>query len=241
MWHKILTSLLLAAVTQSQMMAVTGISQTPAAQIPSANQTQLEAAPPPPVPVARIFPDANGESPVPATTSFQRYDRLRQGREEEIAVLLCRPMQSHSFCPLIPASPQAGLVPVTLELKPEAGFTVRYRRGGKFLVQQRGAAVQTSRGLAFRLKVRAETNAPLGEHRLEGKLTFRSVNLDGIWETGQVDVVIPITVVEHDAHVLDRSEHEARRFFLALLTSPIWVPILLLWVVTCEIDPDDCH
>src|SRR5262249_5706035 len=171
----------------------------------------------------------------PLVSTYTRHDQLRQGRDEEVVVVLCEPVRRSLGCPLSAFSRQTELEPVSLELKPSEGFTVRFREGKDFRKQQQGLAVPTEIGpKVFRLKVRAGDNVALGVHTLEGKLTFSKTNPGKPPEIQQIDVVIPLTVVKHGAHVaeakwtLDRPRsHDIGNKILVALTAPIWFPVVL--------------
>jgi hypothetical protein len=241
MWRKILAAVLLAAVMQAEMMAVTGPQISPPQTVPWPAGRQGTNQP-----SARTIPDANGSPPAPNVASYLRYDHLRRGHEEEVVVMLCKTTRAPG-CPFIPLR-QTELVPVSLELKPVEGFTVSYHEGSEFHIRPEGQAVQTRIGTVLRLKVRADKNATLGDHLLPGTLTFRSALPDGAMETRQIDIVIPISVVGHDAGVHKEAwsleeprQRHPKNVLLIILTFPFWFAELLFFWAWCEFHQTDCN
>jgi hypothetical protein len=241
MWRKILASLLLAAIVQSQLTAMSGGQTQPETH----TQAKVEVSPAIGSGTQTV-PRGKAAWPRPTASAHQRFDKLRRGREEEVVMLLCRSAGLHPYCPPFKLN-QEWLVPVSLELKPVEGFIVRFQQGKNFLPTQQGSAIRTPKGLAFRMKIRAAKDAALGAHKVEGKLTFRSAGVDGIWETRQMDVVIPITVAEHDDRVFrydwsmnGNTDRPVRKALLAIVAAPIVIPIFLLWLAACELDSDKC-
>jgi hypothetical protein len=250
MWRRILAAVLLAVLTQTQMEAATGSTQSqPAEQtpllaptIPAEQSTKAEA-----LSVAEPAQDLSKSQDAPVVSSYTRFPKLPRGREEEIVVLLCKPSGHFHGCWLTPEK-QAGLVPLSLEVKPLDGFGIRYRQGDEYRSQPQGAPVRTGIGATvFRLKIRADRKVPLGSHQLEGKLTFQTVQRSGISEPQQIDVVIPLDVVEHDARVYKAGwslekpkEHDWGTTILLVLTAPFWVPAFLIFVAACSLQ-NDCE
>ena len=191
-------------------------------------------------------PALSAETPSLLVSSYSRHNELRRGRDEEIVLVLCTPMRRFHYCPLSAISDQTGLEPLSLELKPSEGFTVRYREGKEFRTQQQGPAVPTEIGpRVFRLKVRASDNVALGPHTLEGKLTFMKTNAGRLPEMQEIDVSIPLTVVKHGAQVVEANwsleqpgNHDVGTKILLALTAPIWGPVVLAFVAIYEISGD---
>jgi hypothetical protein len=68
------------------------------------------------------------------------------------------------------------------------------------------------------------------------------VNAQKIPETQKIDVLVSLTVVEHDAPVVkarwsvDRQKGNGIGTILVIvLTSPFWFPLLLIVAIDCEI------
>lgn len=264
--RRFIAVLLLSSFAQAQMAQPTGNAEperqkqlgqqqsSADTEKPSGIQRQLEMVSPAIVQGQNQAPSSapgfSGamEGPVSFVSSYTRYNQLRRGRDEEIVVLLCRPQYRGHDCPLNNLfSNQAELEPLTLQMTPLEGFTVRYREGKEFRNLQQGAAVHSGIGLkVFRLKVRADAHVPLGIYTLQGKLTFRKVRAGQLPQTQQIDVSIPLTVVEHSAQVveddwsLERHEnHDLGTKILLAVTAPIWGPFFLAFLAIYEIDGGD--
>lgn len=232
MWRKVFAILLVSSMVQAQSVQPSGSSQSNVqgpAEIHSFTQGST----------------ANGSAVL--VSSHTRYNQLRRGREEEIAVVLCHSVSRLAGCPLGAFINQAELLPLTLELNPIEGFTVRYRRGDKFRDQQWGHAVPTWIGLkVFRLKVHASDKVVPGNYNLEGKITFRKGHAGQLGAIEQTDISIPLTVVEHNAQVVEAKwtvdeprQHHRRSKIVMALTSPIWFPAFMAVVACIGLAGDD--
>ncbi len=128
--------------------------------------------------------------------AVQRYNKLRRGRDEQIAIF---PVMATANCATCLKNPRT-LHLNSLELNPVAGFTVRYGDGKNFDVKRDPYSSMTKGGNVFLLKLKADKNMPLGDYTITGKLKFFDVEnrAAGLQE---VAVAIPITVVDHNAEV----------------------------------------
>jgi hypothetical protein len=247
MWRRILAFMLLGSIAHAQMAAVTDPAQIPGNQPPpSTSQSesarngrpQARSSPQPPSRVARP----------PLTelfvSTYQRHQQLRREREEQLAVLVCRPRYQRLGCQLGDLAEQAEIVPVSLKLNRVEGFRVRYRVGQEFRIQAEGPAARTQVGSSvFRLKIRADKTAALGPHVLEGKLTLQVRSGGDLAETQEIPVSIPLEVVEHDARVEEAhwsleapNHHHIGTIVLLTLTAPFWGPLFLIFLAAYEID-----
>ena len=163
---------------------------------------------------------------------------MRRDRDEEFVVLLCRPYGKLKECPVWNWGSADGLVPVALEMKDVDGLTVRYREGKEYVSHPEGAPVRTSEGLdAFRFKIRAAKDFPLGATTLEGKLTFQRIRDGKLSAPETIAVSIPVTVVKHDTQVtesywaIDPARHTPLDVLgdalLVVVALPILVPVLI--------------
>ena len=247
MWRRILAVTLLGSIAHAQMAGVTDRAQVNRDQpSPQISQSESSRDSPP-------QPRSSGEPtpPVASTrlaelliSTYQRHQQIRREREEELAVLVCRPKYQRAGCQLGDVAEQAKIVPVSLKLNPAKGFRVRYREGKEFRVQPEGPAVSTEVGSSvFRLKIRADKTVSLGPHVLEGKLTFQIRSGGSLSETQELPVSIPLSVVEHDAEVLEAhwsleapKHYDIGTIVLLTLTAPFWGPIFLVFLAAYEID-----
>lgn len=164
---------------------------------------------------------------------FTFYDRIRRGRSEKVAIRLPQGMLVTT-----PTSRVAGVIPLDLKLQAEPGFTVRklrYPKAGKQSVLFQSAPIMFAREEWIEFEIATSPEASLGQHVLTGKLTLQPVDLKlGAGPVQQVDVEIPINVVEHNAKA-NRNEWPIYRMstgviILLIVLAPIWIPLFPLLV-----------
>lgn len=238
MWQRILSVVVLGSITHAQMLALTGAvvgRQPPAVTTSSETSgagTPTEARPP--------F--------TPMVSSYERHNQLRRDRDEEFAVILCNNNHGFRNCPLSYAVGRPLLLPLSLKLDPVPGVQVRFRIDNEVRTRQDGGAVWAPVGVqVFRLKIRAGKNVALGPHVLEGRLSFEVRDGKGFYESQEIPVKIPLTVVEHDANVVEarwslerRHHYDIGTIVLMTLTAPIWGPFFLLLLASCGLSGGEC-
>ncbi len=168
---------------------------------------------------------------------------MRRERDEEFVVLLCRLSGKLKECPVWNWGSADGLAPLTLEMKNVDGLTVRYREGPEYVSEPDGTPAHTSEGLeAFRLKVRAAKDFPLGATTLEGKVTFQRVQDGKLSAPETIAISIPVMVVKHDTQVTESYwgaiETPKRNPLAPLGNALLYVvaaPILLPFIIGCSI------
>jgi hypothetical protein len=166
----------------------------------------------------------------PTFRGFTFYDALRRGREEEAAVEL-----QVSGLVTTPKSPVAGITPIKLELQPTDGLTIaaiRYPKGYLRTISSPPHPVSVVAFPRIFFKIHADESARLGLHTLLGKLTFQVVPYDGSTPAPvqQLDVKIPITVVEHDAHI-QKANWPVRHIPVGLIVVMIILAPLLIAIL----------
>jgi len=128
---------------------------------------------------------------------LQRYSKLRRGRDEQIAI---SPVSLPEECLAQPSSlRRVGPDPSTLHLELAPGFTVRFGDGKDFKSESTAFFTQTKGGKVILLNIKADRNMPLGDYTIHGKLGFFAEVKENC--SGQQEVIIPVTVVDHDANV----------------------------------------
>jgi hypothetical protein len=142
-------------------------------------------------------------SPKPLPLSYQPYayyNAIRRGRAEQVALKF----YPNAFV-VTPTQPASGIVPLNLDLEPEQGFTLlklRYPKARSQRVQFQSTPILFARDHWIRFELHAASSVSLGTHVLKGKLTFQPVDpKSGAGPVRQVDVEIPVNVVDHDAKV----------------------------------------
>ncbi|HEY6971088.1 MAG TPA: hypothetical protein VJA94_17895 [Candidatus Angelobacter sp.] len=140
-------------------------------------------------------------------STYQRYDSLRRGREQEIAVVVCMVPGRYHYCPDYGSPNHTNIEPVAFELIAEPGFQVRYRSDDDYQSQTQGTPLQAGDKQLFLLRLRAADNLLTGTHVLTAHLILRKGDQGpgGVWKGNgileQMEFRIPITVVDHDAQV----------------------------------------
>ena len=187
--------------------------------------------------------------PKPASSrQYTFYDAIRRGRSEEAAIQL-----SVSGFVTTPQSPVAGIVPLKLELQPSEGMIFskfRYPKTMARKVNFRPEPIAVAWMPFIRFQLKADDSAALGARVLSGKLTFQAIRMDSsLGPVEQLDVLIPITVVEHDAKVskaewpfpptaFDNPDHDK---LVLLLFLPILLPLMMLEWLVCGVTGRDCR
>lgn len=222
MWRNILAVILLPSLTAAQA-------------------AQSEPSAPPAPEQTTAIPSAK---PRPKYQPFAFYDGIRRGTTEDVAVQLFP-----SGFVTTPKAPVAGIVPLQLDLQPAPGLSVtklRYpkTRTRKFKTYPEGIPVAGY--LRILMKVRADDNADLGRHVINGKLTFQPLQWNStLGEVQQVDVEIPLTVVEHSAHVRKATWPVAHTpigwMIVIIVLLPIEIPLVAIYYSVCALEgPGNC-
>jgi hypothetical protein len=186
MWRKILAFVLFPSLAAAQ---------NPGIEVPAAPQPEAPQA-------TTVNPGPDQRRPTgPTFEKYTFYDAIRRGRKEEALIRL-----SPQGFVTSPRSPVQGIVPLRLELQPADGITVsafRYPKTQPRKVKFQAEPIPVSGGPEIFFKIRADESAELGVHTLQGKLSFQVIdyNGSGVGPVQQMDVQIPITVVEHNAKV----------------------------------------
>jgi hypothetical protein len=126
---------------------------------------------------------------------------MRRGREEDFAVVLCLPQLPSGGCGLKPHPGQTGIVPVSFQFDAPQGVTIKYRDGRKYRSLASGAPIPYHHGTkVLLLKMRAQADAPLGEQKLHGTLTFRAVQRGKPDSTEQIAVDFKVSLGDDEAN-----------------------------------------
>lgn len=181
MWRSILAVILAPAIVAAQTAQTEGVP---------AVQSQ-------PCPPAFSAKKPN----LPTYRQYTYYDKIRRGREEDAAVQF---MVAGDVT--TPQSGARGIVPLSLELQPSEGLTIKNLRYPKVTAKQvkfQKEPLKVARLTDIHFKIRADQNAALGPRVLKGRLTYQLIPHDGSTPGAvqTMDVEIPITVVEHGAKV----------------------------------------
>jgi len=214
MWRSIFAVLLLPSLTAAQ-----------SGNVPSA-QTDVSGP--------KAFPKASRPRPIYDAYGF--YDGIRRGTAENVAIRVA----PEGFL-TTPRSPVPGIIPLKLDLDPIEGLTVsklRYPKAYNLNAKFHPNPIPIARMDPIQFKVRASQKAPLGLHVLTGKLTFQPVHFDStVGPAQQVDVMIPITVVEHDAKVQKQpwpmTHTPVALIVVMIVLLPVLIPLIVPIYLIC--------
>jgi hypothetical protein len=181
----------------------------------------------------------------PAYRSYTYYNEMRRGTTEDIAVQIAVP-----GLVTLSQSPVPGIVPLRLELQRAEGITIdriRYPKTSKRKLAFQPDPIRVANTWnPIQFKLRVDRNAELGTHTLVGKLTFQAINgVKGVGEVQEVEVQIPVTVVDHDTRV-SRAEWPIHRLpvwavVLLIVFSPVLIALAIPLYLICAVEgPRNC-
>ena len=225
MWRNLVAVILLHSLMAAQ---ANQIQPAPAEQ--SAQPAQKAADPP--------------DSRPARYRQYAFYDAIRRGRSEEVAVqCLVRGFVT------TPQSPVSGIVPLKLELEPAEGLTFSKFRYPKPYLQKVKFQPEPIPGTALpviQFNLHADDGAALGPRILNGSITFQAINLDsGLGPVQQMDVLIPIQIVERDAKVKKAPwpfPHTPVGLLVVMIVLlPVLIPLMLIYYPICAlVGPQRC-
>jgi hypothetical protein len=188
------------------------------------------------------------QASVPESTyqPFTQLQTIRRGTTEKAAVLFSL---GTDFI-VSPRNRGGKVVPLTLEFSSLDGIVVsdfRFPPDSKtrFASQDDRIRVLYAK-LPVRFKVKALTTATLGEHALKGKLTYQVVRGNEVLPPQDMDVQLPLTVVEHDAVTQNSPEYlqtfgsDSHTPVLIWILSPILIPAVAVMILFCAVIGWDC-
>lgn len=153
----------------------------------------------------------------PKIRIVQRYDKLRRGRDEIVAI----------------GWPCSRCV---LSLEAQRGFSFRYGHGRTFTDQPAEPAL-TEGGLVFLTQIKAARDLPAGEYTITGKISG-ATRLDRRLPD-EIEVAIPVTVVDHDAAVTQNpwpfhsTHHPVKKALFWVAVAPMLPFILIYLEIAC--------
>ena len=170
-----------------------------------------------------------------------RYDKLRRGHDEQIAIVPERSLISRPSCPVLPC-PTVHIALDSLRLEPQEGFSFKYFKINKFKTESSTHLAFTKGGQVFLVQVKAAHDMLPGDYTIKGKLRqIRTENGMRFFE--EVNVAIPVTVAERHATIKKNSwNYEVYRDnpFLLALEGIALVPVVVVYgtimLITCHYD-----
>lgn len=176
----------------------------------------------------------------------RRENKLRRGHDAEFAFQLSPPSTDCLEC--VPTLLQEGDRPLvmSLQLDPLPGFSYRYpKEHGKFQKAPAGKLTYTEAGSAALVKVRADNKLPLGVYTLKGKIQIRVFHKGNAPVDQQINFAIPIDLVDQNALATAGAwpyeippDHHVREALLELIMVPLYLPLILVWVIVCSTGHD---
>lgn len=128
---------------------------------------------------------------------FTYYSEVRRGRREKAAIELSLIVDNGQYLPAV--------LPLNLELEQTDGFTVskvKYPRTYEYITAPYGGyKIRHANGGSVKFRLRVDRKVNLGVHTLKGRLRFQIVTEKGALAPQEIEVVIPLRVVEHNAKV----------------------------------------
>lgn len=177
-----------------------------------------------------------GVTVVPKIQVVQRYDKLRRGHDELVAIF-ADPIPVCNECP---ASKEydPSLPYYEVQLEPLEGFTFLYAQGEFMTPISFDSPVwktdsYTKAGIVNLIKISASPDVAPGNYTIRGKVVVATME-NSTHNSRRVDVEIPVTIVEKDAKVRKTSWHydpEVNRHIKSTLFSIVITPLLpILWI-----------
>lgn len=213
--------------------------------LPSFTAAQSEVAATSPAVQSQPSSAAAAGPTKPAYRSYTYYNEIRRGTTEDIAVEIAVP-----GLVTLSQSPVPGIVPLRLELQPAEGIAIdriRYPKTSKRkLAFQPEPMRVASTWSPIQFKLRVDRSAALGTHTLAGKMIFQVINgVKGVGEVQEVEVQIPVTVVDHDTKV-SRGEWPIHKLpvwavVLLIVFSPVLIAVAIPLYLICAVEgPRNC-
>jgi hypothetical protein len=94
--------------------------------------------------------------------------------------------------------------------------------------------------LRVNFKLKASKNAPLGEHLLRAKVTVQSISDLAVLPPQQIEVQLPVTVVDHDTKPKTARSDAGGTPILIWILAPLLIPLIVVMAIVCGIRGQDC-
>jgi hypothetical protein len=103
-------------------------------------------------------------------------------------------------------------------------------------------SIAWAREKSLQVSEKQETVAS-GEHLLRAKVTLQSISDIGVLPPQQIEVQLPVTVVDHDTEAKNaktaRSDAGGTPVLLWIL-APLLIPLMVVMAIVCGIRDEDC-
>ena len=116
---------------------------------------------------------------------------------------------------------------------------------GRHTINDTRVRVQDGNFLRVEFKLKASKSARLGEHPLRARVTFQSISDSGALPPQQIEVLLPVTVVDRDpTDQRDRiktfgSDAGGTPLFIWIL-APLLIPLMVVMAIVCGVRGEDC-
>jgi hypothetical protein len=141
-----------------------------------------------------------------------------------------------------PADSSAGNFPKA-DSRPRIDTRVTRDAAGRVTIRDTRVRVQDGNSLRVELKLKASKTARLGEHLVRAKVTLQSISDTGVLPPQQIEVPLPVTVVDHDSEAKNtktaRSDAGGTPVLLWIL-APLLIPLIVVMAIVCGIRGEDC-
>ena len=173
----------------------------------------------------------------PAVRVFQRFNQLRAGREEDVAVVLFIPENAYGCCALTNDPKQTGIRPTMFELTADDGLRAKIKSGIRYRSVSVGNKVPLQGQKVILLKLRADAEKPIGSYTLRGKVSYLDLKDEKHPVLRQIDVVMPVYVGAHDINVQEIDwpfGSHVKHNLLQVLVLPVELPFIALLAIACH-------
>jgi hypothetical protein len=115
---------------------------------------------------------------------------------------------------------------------------------GRLTINDTRVRVQDGNSLRVEFKLKASKSAKLGEHQIRARVTFQSISDTGALPPQQIEVLLPITVVDRDM-----TDHPNGKTFgndaggtplFIWILAPLLIPLMVVMAIVCGIRGQDC-
>ena len=181
------------------------------------------------------FANQSSQVTTPHISVFQRYSALRQGRQQDVLVVICAGKPGCFECPFTTNPPKSGIAPISFEIASTAGLTASYRRGNRYKAAPMGN-VFSNRASVVGLRLHATKDAALGARVLRGRIRYQpDPGTPDMFSTATFE--IPVQIVPRDAIVTQSDWPYAShvgQHVVTILEAPLLPFEYLLLFIACH-------
>lgn len=140
-------------------------------------------------------------SPIPQVSVFQRYSGLRQGRDQEILVVLCAKRPGCPGCRFSLTQQEGGFHPLTFKLEDTDDLTISYRKGNRYMQVAANRVIEvTPKHNVIALKIRSKPDVQQGTKTVRGQLAYGVAGATA-GSAGSLSFSVPLQIISPDANI----------------------------------------